>query len=48
MVYAASSNQVSQVWVAGRQVIRDGHPLTLEPGAILASARRWQERIREQ
>ena len=48
MVYAASSNQVTQVWIAGRQVIRDGHPLTLEPDRILAAATRWQERISEQ
>jgi 5-methylthioadenosine/S-adenosylhomocysteine deaminase len=47
MVYAASSHQVTQVWIQGRQVIRDGTPLTLEPDAILAAARRWQERIRE-
>lgn len=48
MVYAASSNQVTQVWVGGRQVLRDCHPLTLEPDSILAAARRWQERIREE
>ncbi|MGB5733872.1 MAG: TRZ/ATZ family hydrolase [Thiohalocapsa sp.] len=48
MVYAASSNQVSQVWVAGRQVVRDGRPLTLDPDVILAAARGWQARIREQ
>jgi len=48
MVYAASSNQVSQVWIGGRQVIRDGQPLTLEPDAILAAARAWQERIGKQ
>ena len=47
MVYAASSHQVSQVWVAGRQVIRDGQPLTLEADAILTAARGWQARIRE-
>ena len=47
MVYAASSNQVSHVWVAGRQVVRDGRPLTLDPDAILAAARSWQVRIRE-
>ena len=47
MVYAASSHQVTQVWIQGRQVIRDGTPLTLEPDAILAAARRWQERIKE-
>ncbi|MCF7989997.1 MAG: TRZ/ATZ family hydrolase [Thiohalocapsa sp.] len=45
MVYAASSHQVTQVWVAGRQVIRDGRPLTLDPAAILADARGWRERI---
>jgi len=47
MVYAASSHQVTQVWIQGRQVIRDGTPLTLEPDAILAAARRWQARIKE-
>ena len=47
MVYAASSHQVTQVWIQGRQVIRDGTPLTLEPDAILAAARRWQTRIKE-
>jgi len=47
MVYAASSHQVTQVWIAGRQVIRDGQPITLEPDEILASARSWQTRIAE-
>jgi 5-methylthioadenosine/S-adenosylhomocysteine deaminase len=47
MVYAASSHQVTQVWIGGRQIIRDGQALTLEPDAILAAAHRWQERIRE-
>ena len=47
MVYAASSHQVTQVWIAGRQVIRDGQPITLEPDEILACARSWQARIAE-
>ena len=47
MVYAASSHQVTQVWIAGRQVIRDGQPITLEPDEILASARSWHARIAE-
>lgn len=47
MVYAASSNQVQQVWIAGQQVIRDGEPLTLEPDRILAAAHRWRARIAE-
>jgi len=45
MVYAASSHQVTQVWIAGRQVIGDGEPLTLEPEGILDAARTWQARI---
>ena len=48
MVYAASSHQVTQVWISGRQVIRDRQPVTLEPDAILAAARAWQARIAEE
>jgi 5-methylthioadenosine/S-adenosylhomocysteine deaminase len=47
MVYAASSHQVTQVWIAGRQVIRDRQPVTLEPDAILAATRSWRARIAE-
>jgi 5-methylthioadenosine/S-adenosylhomocysteine deaminase len=45
MVYAASSHQVSNVWIAGKQVIRDGEPLTLSPPEILAAAQSWRARI---
>ncbi|NBC46570.1 MAG: TRZ/ATZ family hydrolase [Gammaproteobacteria bacterium] len=45
MVYAASSNQVSQVWIAGQQVIRDHEPVTLSAPAILEAAQGWRERI---
>jgi 5-methylthioadenosine/S-adenosylhomocysteine deaminase len=45
MVYAASSNQVSQVWIAGQQVIRDHEPVTLSAPAILEAAQGWRGRI---
>jgi len=45
VVYAAGRDQVRQVWVAGRHVIRDGQPTTLEPEQILAEAREWGMRI---
>jgi 5-methylthioadenosine/S-adenosylhomocysteine deaminase len=45
LVYAASSHQVRQVWIRGRQVLRDGAPLTLDPAAIIAAARAWGARI---
>jgi 5-methylthioadenosine/S-adenosylhomocysteine deaminase len=45
LVYAASSHQVRHVWIRGRQVLRDGEPLTLDPAAILTAAREWGARI---
>lgn len=47
IVYAAGRDQVSNVWVAGRQLIRDHKPLTLERGEILTAARTWRERLAE-
>jgi 5-methylthioadenosine/S-adenosylhomocysteine deaminase len=45
LVYAAGREQVRHVWVAGRQLIRDGEPTTLDPAAILQEARVWAARI---
>lgn len=45
IVYAAGRDQVRHVWVAGRHLIRDGEPTTLEPAAILDEARAWGTRI---
>ena len=45
LVYAAGRHQVRQVWVDGRQVIRDGVPRTLDSSAIIADARVWARRI---
>lgn len=45
LVYHAGRQQVSDVWVAGRQLLRSGRLTTLDADAILASAARWQHRI---
>lgn len=45
LVYAASSHQVRHVWIAGRQVVRDGETLTLDRAAIVAAAKTWRARI---
>jgi 5-methylthioadenosine/S-adenosylhomocysteine deaminase len=45
LVYAAGRDQVAQVWIAGRQLIRDGRPTTLEQEQILSEARDWGTRI---
>jgi 5-methylthioadenosine/S-adenosylhomocysteine deaminase len=45
LVYAASQQQVRQVWVRGQQLIRDGLPTRLDAARILASAQTWGERL---
>lgn len=45
LVYAASQQQVRQVWVRGRQVIRDGLPTRLDNGRIIAAAQTWGDRL---
>ena len=45
LVYCASRRQVSDVWVAGRQLLRHGELTTLDLDAILNRATDWQQRI---
>ncbi len=42
LVYAASREQVSDVWVAGRCVVEDGALTSIELPAALAAAERWR------
>ncbi len=44
LVYAATRDQIRQVWVAGRHLVRDGEP-QLDVDAILEEARAWGLRI---
>jgi len=46
LVYTAGRHQVRQVWVQGRQVIRDGTPTTLDPQVAICAAQAWCERLR--
>ena len=45
LVYAAGRHQVRQVWIQGRQVIRDGVPTRLDTAEIVAAAQVWGERL---
>ena len=45
LVYAAGRDQVSDVYVAGRPLLRQGKLLTLDEAAVLANAAEWRERI---
>ena len=45
IVYAATRDQVTDVWVAGKRVLRDRRLTTLDEPAILQRAASWHDRI---
>jgi 5-methylthioadenosine/S-adenosylhomocysteine deaminase len=46
IVYTASRDQVTDVWVAGRRLLQERRLTTLDEEAILSKAREWGDRIR--
>jgi 5-methylthioadenosine/S-adenosylhomocysteine deaminase len=47
VMFAASRDQVSDVWVAGRRLVQDGQLTHLDLEDILKRAQYWQTRIRD-
>ncbi|MCB1597759.1 MAG: hypothetical protein KDI87_08615 [Gammaproteobacteria bacterium] len=45
LVYATGRHQVSDVWVAGRQLLINRQLTTLDTGEIIERARGWRDRI---
>jgi 5-methylthioadenosine/S-adenosylhomocysteine deaminase len=45
LLYAASSGQVSDVWIAGRRLLNSGRLTTIDEQEVIASAERWCERL---
>jgi 5-methylthioadenosine/S-adenosylhomocysteine deaminase len=45
IVYAATREQVTDVWVAGRQLLKARRLTTLDEEAILTKAARWRDKI---
>ena len=45
LVYATGRQQVSDVWIAGRALLRDGVLTGMDPEALRAKARQWHDRI---
>ena len=45
LIYAAGREDVSDVWVAGRQVVGSGRILDMDEGAMKRKARDWKARI---
>ena len=47
LVYASGRHQVSDVWVAGRHVVKEGVLTTLDEHDILSKAQVWQGKIKK-
>jgi 5-methylthioadenosine/S-adenosylhomocysteine deaminase len=45
LVYASSSQQVSDVWIAGRHVVEGGKLTLIDLDEILNRSNEWQQRI---
>ena len=45
LVYAASSRQVTDVWVAGRRLLNSGELTSIDMDEVMHSANRWQKRL---
>ena len=45
LVYAAGRHQVTDVWVAGRHIMKERTLTTLEANEILAKVREWQHKL---
>lgn len=46
IVYASSRNQIKNVWVDGKQLLKDRQLTTLDQAAIIANAKQWQAKIK--
>lgn len=46
LVYAATREQVSDVWIAGRHVLSGGVLQTIDRSQVLETARHWRRRLR--
>ncbi|WP_177418219.1 TRZ/ATZ family hydrolase [endosymbiont of Lamellibrachia barhami] len=47
LVYAAGREQVNHVWVAGRELLRDGALTTIDEASVISRANHWQQKIAE-
>ncbi len=45
IVYAAANHQITDSWVAGKQLLRNGNLVTFDFEALKAIAAKWQKRI---
>jgi len=47
LVYSTTRNQVNNVWVAGKQLLKDKVLTTIDHGSVIAKTVEWQEKIKQ-
>ena len=47
LVYASRSDQVADVWVAGRRLLEDSRFVHIDTHALLARSNEWRDRMAE-
>lgn len=47
LVYATGRDKVSDVWVAGKQLLKHRHLTTLDENKVIADARQWAQQIQQ-
>jgi len=47
LVYSSGRDKVSDVWVAGKQLLKDRQLTTMNPTRIIDTAQQWAEKIRQ-
>jgi len=45
LIYSANRSQITDVWVAGKQLMENQQLITLDEAALLAAVAQWQEKI---
>ena len=45
LIYASGRHQVSDVWIAGKQKLRERVLVDMDIDGVIANARQWRERI---
>ena len=45
IIYACNRNQVTDVWVSGKQLLKERNLVTIDRESILSTARSWHEKI---
>ena len=48
LVYASSRNMVSDVWIAGKQMVKGSELTTLDRDQILTDSAQWQQNVKQQ